>query len=345
MADFSPLREHRAWLAALEKNLANSISIQQVDAHNVVPVWVTSDKQEYAARTIRTKITNKLSDFLTAFPPVISHPIAPEKKVAKADFASVYASLKVDRDGWGVTLVDQHFAPGTQAGLANLEQFVSSRLKHYSTDRNDPTKSALSNMSPWVNHGQVSMQRAVLYVKAQGKSHSTSAAGFVEEAVVRKELSDNFCFYNPNYDSILGASDWAQKTLADHANDKREYIYTREELEEGRTHDDLWNAAQLQLVQEGKMHGFLRMYVDILSLFSFYFQYPIVFNVEQSDSRYWAKKILEWTTSPEQALEEALRLNDRFALDGNDPNGYVGVMWSVAGIHDQVLFEQSLSAI
>jgi len=160
-----------------------------------------------------------------------------------------------------------------------------------------------------VNHGQVSMQRAVLYVKAEGKAYSSSAAGFVEEAVVRRELSDNFCFYNPKYDSILGATDWAQKTLADHAKDTREYIYSREELEEGRTHDDLWNAAQLQLVQEGKMHGFLRMY--------------------------WAKKILEWTQSPEQALEEAIRLNDRYALDGNDPNGYVGVMWSIAGIHDQ----------
>ena len=259
VADFSPLREHRAWLAALVKNLAKSVPIQQVDAHNVVPVWVTSDKQEYAARTIRTKINKKLSEYLTAFPPVVSHATAPRKKVVKADFAAVYASLKVDRDGWGVEPVDQHFTPGTQAGLANLEQFVSSRLKQYSTDRNDPTKPVLSNMSPWVNHGQVSMQRAVLYVKAKGKSHSASVASFVEEAVVRRELSDNFCFYNPNYDSILGASDWAQKTLADHAKDKREYVYSREELEEGKTHDDLWNAAQLQLVQEGKMHGFLRM--------------------------------------------------------------------------------------
>merc|ERR550539_1882855 len=134
VADFSPLREHRAWLAALEKNLAKSVLIQQVDARNVVPVWVTSDKEEYAARTIRTKITNKLSDYLTSFPPVISHPIAPQQKVAGADFAAVYASLKVDREGWGVEPVDQHFAPGTEAGLANLEQFVSSRLKHYSSD-------------------------------------------------------------------------------------------------------------------------------------------------------------------------------------------------------------------
>lgn len=127
---------------------------------------------------------------------------------------------------------------------------------------------------------------------------------------MRRELADNFCFYNlENYDSIKGTNEWAQKTLQDHAQDKREYLYTREKLEGGKTHDDLWNAAQLQLVNEGKMHGFLRMY--------------------------WAKKILEWTASPEEALEVSLYLNDRFSLDGNDPNGYVGCMWSVCGVHDQ----------
>ena len=105
-----------------------------------------------------------------------------------------------------------------------------------------------------------------------------------------------------------GASEWAQKTLEDHAGDKREYVYSLEKLEGAKTHDELWNAAQLELVHLGKMHGFMRMY--------------------------WAKKILEWTESPEQALEIALLLNDKYSLDGNDPNGYVGCMWSICGIHD-----------
>jgi len=316
VADFSPLREHLAWLGKVTKSLEpKSISLHQVDAHNIVPVWVTSEKQEYAARTIRPKVTKNLPEFLTQFPPVIEHPVDIKGKVGKANFEAVYNSLEVDTKGWGVEPVDT-FPAGTNAGLKNLKEFVDKRIKAYGGQRNDPNVAALSNMSPWVNMGQVSMQRAVLYVKKHGKSYSESVASFVEEAVVRRELSDNFCYYNKNYDNVKGATDWAQKTLNDHKNDKREYLYTRQQLEEGKTHDDLWNAAQLQLVKEGKLHGFLRMY--------------------------WAKKVLEWTESPEVALKEALRLNDRYALDGNDPNGFVGVMWSICGIHDQGWAERAV---
>lgn len=317
VVDFSPLRYHVAWVDNLQELIDGSeLSLHQVDGHNVVPVWVASDKQEYSARTIRPKITGKLDKFLKEFPPVVKHPFG-KGEVLGDTFEEVYKSLSVDSEGWGVEPVSNMFKPGTEAGLVNLAQFVNSRLKIYSSSRNDPNKVALSNLSPWVNMGQISMQRAVLYVKRKGKSHSESVAGFVEEAVVRRELSENFCHYNKDgYDKVTGATDWAQKTLSDHKKDKREYIYTRKELEEARTHDDLWNAAQLQLVREGKMHGFLRMY--------------------------WAKKVLEWTESPEKALKEALRLNDRYALDGNDPNGYVGVMWSICGIHDQGWGERNI---
>ncbi|XP_055007908.1 deoxyribodipyrimidine photo-lyase-like, partial [Boleophthalmus pectinirostris] len=145
-----------------------------------------------------------------------------------------------------------------------------------------------------------------LQVKKKG---GESSAPFIEELVVRRELTDNFCYYNKKYDSIKGAYDWAQKTLKDHAKDKRPYVYTQDQLEKAKTHDDLWNGAQFQMISEGKMHGFLRMY--------------------------WAKKILEWTSSPEEALSIALYLNDRYSLDGQDPNGFVGCMWSICGIHDQ----------
>ena len=317
VADFSPLREHRAWLEKIIRNLkSESVSVHQVDAHNIVPVWITSDKQEYAARTIRPKITKKLPEYLTEFPPVIQHPVLYKGKVPRPDFDEIYSSLEVDTEGWGVEPVSDFFPPGTEAGLENLHDFVSKRIKAYGKSRNDPNVNALSNMSPWVNMGQVSMQRAVLYVKKHGKSHGESVASFVEEAVVRRELSDNFCYYNENYDNLEGATDWAQKTLNDHRKDKRDYLYTRKQLEEGKTHDDLWNASQLQLVSEGKLHGFLRMY--------------------------WAKKILEWTKSPEDALKEGIRLNDRYSLDGNDPSGYVGVMWSCAGIHDQGWAERAV---
>jgi deoxyribodipyrimidine photo-lyase len=316
VADFSPLREHRAWLGAVRSRLeqvgeeASHVALHQVDAHNVVPVWTASDKQEYAARTIRPKITRQLAEFLTPFPPVVSHRPRVAETAELTDWKAAYKGLQVDREGWGVAPVSDRFSPGTMAGLANLQGFVQERIKGYGARRNDPNAAVLSDLSPWINHGQVSMQRAVLVVKAEaGSAHAASVAAFVEEAVVRRELSDNFCLHNAHYDSLEGATDWARKTLKDHAKDKREYVYSRAELEEARTHDDLWNASQLQLVHEGKLHGFLRMY--------------------------WAKKVLEWTVSPEAALREALRLNDRYALDGNDPNGFVGVMWSVAGIHDQ----------
>lgn len=129
-------------------------------------------------------------------------------------------------------------------------------------------------------------------------NYKEGVEAFREEAIVRRELSDNFCFFNEHYDSLKGCAAWAQQTLKDHRKDKRQWVYTVKELAEAKTHDDLWNSAQLQLVKDGKMHGFLRMY--------------------------WAKKILEWTESPESALKAAIYLNDYYALDGRDPNGFVG---------------------
>ena len=158
VADFSPLREPRAWLAGLEKSLGGGrerqVALHLVDAHNVVPVWVTSEKQEYAARTIRPKIEKRLGEYLTPFPPLVKHPVKASQKMADPDFPAVYASLTVDSKGWGVEPVMEFFPPGTRAGLANLETFLSSRLKSYAS-RNDPNVTALSGMSPWVNHGQV----------------------------------------------------------------------------------------------------------------------------------------------------------------------------------------------
>ena len=132
----------------------------------------------------------------------------------------------------------------------------------------------------------------------------------------RRELSDNFCLYNPDYDTLNGAKDWAKQSLEKHASDPREFTYTRDQLEAGETHDELWNAAQLQLRKSGKIHGYVRMY--------------------------WAKKILEWSSSPEYAITTAVLLNDRYHLDGGDPNGYVGVLWSIAGVHDRPWFERDV---
>uniref|UniRef100_A0A8C6X9W6 Deoxyribodipyrimidine photo-lyase n=1 Tax=Naja naja TaxID=35670 RepID=A0A8C6X9W6_NAJNA len=297
VTDFSPLRVPMQWVQDVQERLPSDVPLAQVDAHNIVPCWVASDKQEYGARTIRRKIHDRLAEFLTEFPPV---------------WQNLGMDLQVDRSVKEV----EWATPGSASGLKVLEEFVKDRLKCFGSDRNDPNRPALSNLSPWFHFGQVAVQRAILEVRKHRTRYKESVEGFVEEAVVRRELADNFCFYNPNYDKVEGAYDWAKTTLKLHAQDKRPYLYTLEQLEEGKTHDPLWNAAQLQMVHEGKMHGFLRMY--------------------------WAKKILEWTRSPEEALQFSIYLNDRYELDGRDPNGYVGCMWSICGIHDQGWAERAI---
>ncbi|XP_053566261.1 deoxyribodipyrimidine photo-lyase isoform X2 [Bombina bombina] len=312
VTDFAPLRVPMQWVEDVSKNLPNNVPIVQVDAHNIVPCWVASNKQEYGARTIRKKIHDRLSEFLTEFPPIVKHPYKSKFEAKPIDWEKCYDSLEVDR-----TVEEVEWAkPGTDAGMNVLEEFISKRLKFFNSDRNNPNLIALSNLSPWFHFGQLSVQRAILEVQKYRSKSKESVDSFVEEAVIRRELADNFCFYNKNYDKVEGAYDWAKNTLKDHAKDKRTHLYTLEKLEAGKTHDPLWNAAQLQMVMEGKMHGFLRMY--------------------------WAKKILEWTSSPEEALKFAIYLNDRFELDGRDPNGYVGCMWSICGIHDQGWAERAV---
>lgn len=304
VTDFSPLRVFNQWLDRLIDELPDGVSLCQVDAHNIVPCWLASSKLEYSARTIRRKIHDKLDEFLTHFPPVIKHPYRPRTR-ARNDWEGAERSLEVDMN---VREVDWA-TPGTEAGLAMLRGFCNERLKSYASKRGDPTHSASSNLSPWFHFGQVSVQRCILVVEKYRRKHKASVEAFVEEAVVRRELSDNYCYYCKDYDKLAGAWDWAQKTLRDHAKDKRSRVYSRKTLEKAETHDPLWNACQIQMIEEGKMHGFLRMY--------------------------WAKKILEWTESPEKALRVAIYLNDKYLLDGRDPNGYVGCMWSICGVHDQ----------
>ncbi len=250
VCDFTPLRVPRSWVDELKKKLPENIPFAQVDAHNVVPVWHASDKQEYGARTIRNKINSKLDEFLTEYPPVVKHPHDPVKKVlqlASPDWVACYKSLECDTD---VKIV-KWAKPGYAAGIQTLEDFIQVRMKVYDTERNDPTKKAISNLSPWTHFGQISAQRCAVEVKKYNSKHSKSVQGFLEESIVRRELAENFCYYQPNYDNVNGAYDWAKNTLEIHMKDKRANVYTYEELDKFKTHDRLWNAAQIQLNVEG----------------------------------------------------------------------------------------------
>lgn len=306
VCDFSPIRQFRTWFEIDAAPLLEKadIPLYQVDAHNIVPVWAASDKRQVGARTLRPRIHKVIKDYMQDFPDTPKH----TKTVAFPDFdrKAYEAFLQMDES---VIPVDWA-KPGTLEGMKQFESFVKNGLKFYDTQRNDPVqKNVCSNLSPWANHGHISYQTIMKKVKILNK-YANASASFFEEGVVRRELSDNMLYYSPNdYDMLTTAAGWAQETLQVHASDPREYTYSLLELEVGRTHDDLWNAAQLQVVRDGGMHGFMRMY--------------------------WAKKILEWTPTPEVALRTAQYFNDKYALDGRDPNGFVGVGWSIMGIHDQ----------
>ncbi|KAK7309026.1 hypothetical protein RJT34_05442 [Clitoria ternatea] len=312
--DFSPLREVRKCKGEICKRVSDLVTVHEVDAHNVVPLWVASDKLEYSAKTIRSKINKRLSEYLIDFPNIELEP--PTRKwVAPENHTIDWDDLIDDvlRRGGEVPEVDW-CEPGENAAMEVLmgskNGFLTKRLKNYSVDRNNPCKpTALSGLSPYLHFGHISAQRCALEARKLRTSHPQAIDTFLEELIVRRELADNYCFYQPHYDSLQGAWEWARKTLLDHANDKREHIYSREQLEKAQTADPLWNASQLEMVHHGKMHGFMRMY--------------------------WAKKILEWTRGPEEALEISIYLNDKYELDGRDPNGYVGCMWSICGLHDQ----------
>ena len=324
VTDFSPIRAQLDWVKMLGKAL--ECSVQMVDAHNIVPVWIASPKQEYGAYTLRPKLHKLLSEYLEDFPKLQMHPYPLAQQMPDIDWEKLYP--KHDEVVLGV------FVGGSAPARERLDIFLHERLPVYATDRNNPLADAQSDLSPYLHYGMLAPERVVLEVtklldapvevvmhakKNKAKIDEKGplqlidhASAFLEELVVRRELSDNFCFYNKNYDTVEGFPEWARKALDRERSTKREYLYTEEEFEQAKTHDELWNAAEREMMTTGKMHGYMRMY--------------------------WAKKILEWTKSPEEALEIAISLNDRYSLDGRDPNGYAGIAWSIGGVHDRSWF-------
>jgi deoxyribodipyrimidine photo-lyase len=327
VTDFSPLRTQQAWVADVVRTA--TCRVYEIDAHNIVPVKVASTKAEFAARTIRPKIHRRIAEFLDDFPRLTNYPYAYTGKVPAIDWDAV-----LSMEGLAEVPEATWITPGYTAGMRALHSFVEHRLEKYADARNDPNQEGQSGLSPYFHYGQIAPQRAALLaLRAHGEpekvvatimdpkrngsaEEGSSLASFLEELIVRRELADNFCFYTKDYDRVEGFPAWAQATLAAHRGDAREYVYTRAQFEHAKTHDELWNAAQREMTSTGKMHGYLRMY--------------------------WAKKILEWTASPEDAMKIAMYLNDKYELDGRDPNGYVGISWSIGGTHDRPWFTRPI---
>lgn len=307
VTDFSPLKRSRAWKRAVGNKI--SVPFFEVDTHNIVPCWVASKKQEYGAYTLRPKINKALSTFLKDIPKLKKQKTEVDNQIKHLE--KRLKSINVDQ-GVGTT---DWIEPGSRAARKVLNKFLNHKLAQFDAHRNDPNMEAQSGLSPYLHFGHISSQRIALeLMKVSG--HKSAKEGFMEELIVRKELSDNFCLYNENYDSVAGFPEWAKKTLEEHRKDAREYLYTKQQFETAKTHDHLWNAAQIQMVKTGKMHGYMRMY--------------------------WAKKILEWTRDPEEAMKIAIFLNDKYSIDGRDPNGYTGIAWSIGGVHDRAWSERPI---
>ncbi len=302
VCDFDPLRIKRNWLKNLIKK--NEVNVTEVDSHNIVPCRKASNKLEYGAYTFRPKIKKLLPIYLEQFPNpsplkysgVFAHQNIDWQEEKK--FLSVHPSLPI---------IDW-IHPGEKNAEEMLNTFLENKLSTYSSKRNDPNLDGTSNLSPYIHFGQISPQKIALEIITHFPS-TTDSNSYLEELIVRRELSDNFCFYNPDYDNFQGFHEWARKSLNAHRGDARQYLYSLDEFEQGKTQDPLWNAAQMEMIRTGKMHGYMRMY--------------------------WAKKILEWTSSPEIAYTYSIFLNDRYELDGRDPNGYAGCAWSIGGVHDR----------
>jgi deoxyribodipyrimidine photo-lyase len=302
VGDENPVRVGRIWRENLAERL--SVPFYLVDADVVVPTSLFP-REEYAARTIRPKIHRVWDEYLKPLPCAKSRFawLHPRPEGAAIETEALLSALKV-----GGAAEVAGYTGGTDEAMRRLRRFVRERLPDYLTLRNQPAPSFASELSAHLHFGQISPLTIALEVLASDAPRD-SVDAYLEELIVRRELAINFVARNPHYDSLAGCPLWARRTLAEHAGDSRPFIYSDRVLEAARTHDPLWNAAQKEMVLTGRMHNYLRMY--------------------------WAKKILEWTESPEAAYGIALDLNDRYEMDGRDPSGYAGVAWALGGKHDR----------
>lgn len=313
IGDENPLRFPEQWRVQIADELR--VPFWTVDADVVVPSKLLG-KAQFSAGVIRPRLMRMLPEFLEPF------------ENARATVAwkrpRGFACDKLDADitrGWqdfdrSVQPVDA-WQGGSKAALKRLTLFAREKLASYDRERNKPETDGTSKLSPFLHFGHIGPVTIALAINAAAKQNPALKAArdsFFNELIVWRELSVNFVRFQPAYDSIECADNWARLTIEQHDRDERAVLYTLKQMEAARTHDELWNAAQLQMVHYGWMHNYLRMY--------------------------WAKKILEWSPDAASAMERAIYLNDRYFLDGRDPNGYSGIAWAVLGKFDRAWGER-----
>ncbi|EQC30056.1 hypothetical protein SDRG_12331 [Saprolegnia diclina VS20] len=301
---------------------AVKVPVLQVEADVMIPVTTISNHEEHNNGTIRPKIKKLMPNYLLPLPPLrYLKPTVPDTwspPLTPLDLSASVESLLAAAPDVDVSVprVSTYLGGETQA-QATLDVFLRDKLLDYETERNKPDKDATSNLSPYLRYGNISpvdVALRVLATEGPEPAMTLSRNHMIDEMVVRRELAVNFVWYNRHdYDSLACLPPVAANTLAKHASDKRDYVYSADQLERAKTHDAYWNACQLDMMATGKMQGYLR--------------------------QYWGKKILEWSATPEEGHAFAVVQNAKYNLDGYDPNGYAGVAWSF-GKHDRVFSER-----
>ena len=314
IGDENPIRLAASWREKVARHLR--VPLWTVDADVIVPTRLL-EKEQYAAFIIRPRLQARLPEFLRASSnPKAKHAWRPPKALQPnlelpIPVETLTEDWKIDRSVQPVSA----FSGGSKEAMKKLRAFVQSKLPKYSTERNHPELDGTTLLSPYLHFGHIGPLTVALAVQ-EAEAPKEDKDRFLDQLITWRELSICMAHFNPNYDNFEVGENWAHKTLAKHAKDPRPVLYTEKQLENAETYDPLWNAAQMQMVNDGWMHNYLRMY--------------------------WAKKILEWTRSPAHAHQIAVRLNDKYLLDGRDPNGYAGVAWSIVGKFDRPWFERPI---
>jgi deoxyribodipyrimidine photo-lyase len=313
VCDCGYTRHQKKWRREVAENA--DCRVVQVESDVVVPVGLVSPKAEYAARTIRPKIKWHLDACLKQ---VRAHKLKYPSlalKVDSRDLDNIDDLLKeLDLDE-SVPPVSRFFPGGAHHARRRFNAFLKHSLKHYDEHHNQPQTDDISGMSPYLHFGQISPLYLALRATGKNVRYPDAVASYIEELIIRRELAVNFVHYSDDYDAYGCLPEWARKSLEKHRCDKRPHTYSRSQLEDADTHDPYWNAAMREMRYTGFMHNYMRMY--------------------------WGKKILEWSASPRKAYETTLALNNKYFLDGRDPNSFVGVGWTY-GLHDRAWFERDI---
>ncbi len=313
VTDRGYLRIHRKW----RKNLAQSLKVPlvQVEGDLVVPVETASEKREYAARTIRDQLMDRIDDFSGTIsetkPKNGSKRMQLKGDLEFGSVSTVLDKMTINRD----VKPSPDFTGGTSRARKRLTSFLRSDLKGYADGRLDPVNDATSHMSPYLHLGQISPCEVLRKIQ-DSSAPRKDRDDYIEELIVRRELTHNFVYYAPDdYDSINALPDWAAETLEKHKSDDRPDHYTRDELENGKTDDPAWNAAMREMRERGFLPNYMRMY--------------------------WGKQIIRWTNTPDYAYKTALYLNNKYFLDGRDANSFANVLW-LFGLHDRAWGENDV---